>query len=237
MRNGILLACLLWPLAAGAEPLVRIDGYLRLPAGGDGSLRLEERTLLGGATVETASFDTGAGTGAGLRVLMRDSERPWLLGIDLSLFDTDNCCLDVLVGDVALAGGLRARHPLLQVAGGGVHPYALAGIDFAMIDGSARTAGISTGIGVPTGAESHIGGHVALGLDWQGDGPLGAFIEYRHTQVSMDTMTTNNLFVPTSNVLASGDLASRSINLGLAWYWRPANPPGTATRTAPTQHP
>lgn len=221
--TGLVLLLLL-SAPVRAEVTGRIDAFLGVATGGETELTLEERDLFGGRTVEHARFATGASTAGGLRALGGPDAQPWVVAIDLRFFRTDNCCLDTGVLDLGLGGGFRPHEPLLHIAGGGVRPYALAGMDFAMIDGDARTATLRTDIGVPSGAESHLGYHVAAGLEWQVSSRHALTLEFRHLAVSMDTMTTNNLFVPTSNIEASGEMTVDGILVGYAWYPTPKTP-------------
>lgn len=228
---AFLLLCLAaGPAAAG----LRIDAYASEPGEGDGRVRLEQTTLLGGRTVEEASFETGAGVGGGLRVVASADEAPWLLALDAHGYSTDNCCLDVTVLDLALSVGVRANSPWLRIGGGGLHPYLLGGVDFAMVDGDARTATIRTGIGVPTGAEAHVGNHVGAGIEWQASPTFGLFLEYRRTSLPLDSMTTNNIFLPTENTWADGRLEQAGFRLGASW--RLASPGATRQDAPPAEN-
>lgn len=225
-----LLATLLLTTAASAHAADgRIDVYGTRISDDTASLTMEQRLLLGGGTTASATFDAGADTELGARLMLSGTEKPLTGGVDVSYFSTDGAHLDLNVAQLALVGGLRMPRPLLARHGRGLHPYVLAGIAGLVIDGDAELGGLHTDIAKTAslygGGDPVVTPMLAIGFDWQLSPRIGIVAEYRQREFDFDGMSTNSWILPTENIFASGSLNASGLALGISWLLGAAPPP------------
>lgn len=230
MRLPALLALLALPVHAMAIE-GRIDFYGTGFRSDDAELTLERRDLFAGTTRASAEFAGGADDEFGVRALAWGDRLPWVLGLDIGYFRTDSCCMDLHVVPVTLIGGWRAHAPLLARDGHGLHPYALAGITAASIDGDARLGTIATDITsgsnflLSSGNDPDLSPYLAVGVEWDLSARIGLVAEYRYQSFTFDSISSNSLVFPTSNTLADGRLDVPGISIGISWLPAPPASP------------
>ena len=226
MRATLLFVLLLAGGARALELQGHVDLYTVNLGAASASLHFEENSL-GGSTTADADIDAGARPEIGVRALLESGDSPWMVGVELGQFSTDNPQLEVDVMQVAVVGGVRAA-PLFARHGRGLRPYLLAGISSVVFDGRAKAGDISVPVNNSSGFLSSGAAEtapvLAAGLEWQLSPRAGIVVEYRWREYDVEGDASNSWILPTSTASVDGTLDASGLAIGISWW--PAPPAG-----------
>ncbi|MFZ5724431.1 MAG: outer membrane protein [Pseudomonadota bacterium] len=220
----VLHGCLALALVPAAHAAgARMDLYRTDLRDDDATLTVERRLLLGGSSRADAGFPAGADNETGLRLMIFGSGKPWVAGIDISYFTSENRHLEMHVGQLAVVGGLRTPRPLLARHGHGLHPYALVGIAGASITGRADLGGIRTEFDnqatLTSSSDPAHSPFIAVGTEWQFSRRLGVVAEYRYRHFEFEEVTSNSWIFPTENNITRAGFDAGGLSIGISWLF------------------